>query len=80
MRFGVPSAQPFDCPGEMRLTILGAFRSPSGIGEGARLAAEAFAALGFTVGLLDATSLLQLPSHGPLLAEHPRSIHMEACQ
>ena len=72
MRFGVPSAQPVERPGEMRLTILGAFRSPSGIGEGARLAAEAFATLGFTVGLLDATSLLQLPSHGPLLAEHPR--------
>jgi glycosyltransferase involved in cell wall biosynthesis len=71
VRLGVPSAQPVARPCEMRLTILGPLGSPSGIGEGARLAAEAFADLGFAVGLIDVTPLLQLPSGGPLLAERP---------
>ena len=71
VRLGVPSAQPVARPCELRLTILGPLSSPSGIGEGARLAAEAFADLGFAVGLIDVTSLLQLPSGGPLLAERP---------
>lgn len=71
VRLGVPRARPVVRPCEPRLTILGPLSSPSGIGEGARLAAEAFADLGFAVGLIDVTSLLQLPSGGPLLAERP---------
>ena len=45
-----------------RITLLGFLTSASGLGEGARLAAEALADAGYTVGLIDATAIMRLPS------------------
>jgi hypothetical protein len=45
-----------------RITLLGFLTSASGLGEGARLAAEALADAGYTIGLIDATAIMRLPS------------------
>lgn len=46
---------------EGRVTVAGLLSSPSGIGEGARLACERFAGLGYTVGAIDLTAHLRCP-------------------
>src|SRR5579872_5998054 len=61
-RLLVPTADPaaVNAPAHGRITLAGLFTSPSGIGEGARLCAERFADIGFTVGAIDVTSVLGL--------------------
>lgn len=58
----VPAARPgWAKPAHGKVTIAGLFSSPSGIGEGARLAADRFAELGYEVGAIDLTPGLGLP-------------------
>ncbi len=66
VRLCVPSAGWLPRPQGTCITLVGPLRSPTGIGEGMRLAADAFAELGFTVGRLDVTKLLRLPADVPL--------------
>lgn len=62
----VPRAAPLpSSEGSKNITLLGYFTSPSGLGEGARLAAEALADAGYTVGLIDATMIMKLPLSEP---------------
>ncbi len=62
VRLWVPSAGRSPRPEGSSVTLVGPFRSPTGIGEGARLQAEAFADLGLSVGQLDVTALLRQPA------------------
>src|SRR5271156_6102156 len=56
IRRRLPKAAPGSPPARGTVTIAGIFRSPTGIGEGARLNACAFADIGYSVGLVDITS------------------------
>jgi glycosyltransferase involved in cell wall biosynthesis len=49
----LPKARPNPPPGDGFATVIGLLRSPTGIGEGARLNATALGSLGYSVGLLD---------------------------
>jgi glycosyltransferase involved in cell wall biosynthesis len=71
----VPRAGP-SVPDELsgRITLLGYLTSPSGLGEGARLAAEALADAGYTVGLVDATVTMNQPLGGPRLNARPELV------
>ena len=72
---GVPTAGKFPSDGVARtITLVGFLTSPSGLGEGARLAAEALADAGYTVGLIDATAIMRLPAGGPRLDPRPALI------
>ena len=64
----VPRDRP-SVPDELsgRITLLGYLTSPTGLGEGARLAAEALADAGYTVGLVDATVTMNQPRGGQRL-------------
>jgi glycosyltransferase involved in cell wall biosynthesis len=54
--FNVPSAAVLAPGGSTRnITLLGHLTGPTGLGEGARLAADALADAGYTVGLIDVT-------------------------
>ncbi len=58
----LPSARPsWAVQARGKVTIAGPLSSPTGIGEGARLAAEQFAALGYAVGTIDLTHALGWP-------------------
>lgn len=62
----VPPARPgWVRPAQGRVTIAGVFSSPSGIGEGARLAAERLSELGYAVGAIDLTPGLGWPGGLP---------------
>jgi glycosyltransferase involved in cell wall biosynthesis len=63
VRLLAPAADPAasSVPARGCVTIAGLFSSPSGIGEGARLCAERFADVGYTVGMIDVTPVLGLP-------------------
>jgi glycosyltransferase involved in cell wall biosynthesis len=63
VRLLAPAADPAasGVPARGRVTIAGLVSSPSGIGEGARLCAERFADIGYTVGTIDVTSVLGVP-------------------
>jgi glycosyltransferase involved in cell wall biosynthesis len=75
----VPKANP-SVPAEPpgRITLLGYLTSPSGLGEGARLAAEALADAGYTVGLVDATATMNQPLGGPPLSARPELVDGDA--
>jgi glycosyltransferase involved in cell wall biosynthesis len=51
----LPKAVPVSPPARGAVTVAGLLRAPTGIGEGARLGAGAFAELGYSVGLVDLT-------------------------
>jgi glycosyltransferase involved in cell wall biosynthesis len=66
VRLLVPSAGLPPQQQGVHVTVVGPLRSSTGIGAGARLAADALAELGFSVGRLDVTGLLRLPADMPL--------------
>jgi glycosyltransferase involved in cell wall biosynthesis len=76
LRVSVPSAGGRPCvPGDARVTLVGYLSSPTGLGQGARLCARALVELGFTVGLIDVSPLLDAPGGVTLPAEAPGIVH-----
>ncbi|MCK8786795.1 glycosyltransferase family 4 protein [Roseomonas sp. NAR14] len=66
----VPSAAP-PPPTARTVTICGLLTSPTGIGEGARLAARLLAENGWRVGLLDMTAMFAIPTVKVDGMDHP---------
>jgi glycosyltransferase involved in cell wall biosynthesis len=73
--FNLPGARPLSSSDVSKtVTLVGYLSSASGLGEGARLAAEALADAGYSVGLIDATATMRLPSDGARLGARSQFI------
>jgi glycosyltransferase involved in cell wall biosynthesis len=74
LRRQLRSAGPIRSAGDDgHVTVLGFLTAPTGLGEGARLCAASLAELGYTVGLIDASPLLDVAGDVPM-PRHSRNL------